>query len=103
MKTRRRSRPSPFRSTTGLLYQHVAALIKKQIESGEYIPGERMPSIESLARSFDVAIVTVRQALALLERDGLIERQQGRGPFVSRTLKEKRWLKLESNWDDLVQ
>jgi GntR family transcriptional regulator len=98
----KRSQASPLRSATGLLYQHVAALIQKQIESGEYVPGERVPSIESLARNFDVAIVTVRQALALLEKGGLIERQQGRGTFVSRKVKEKRWLRLESNWDDLV-
>jgi GntR family transcriptional regulator len=103
MKASNRSRTSPLKSAPGPLYRHVATLIKRQIESGEFVPGERLASIESIAQDLDVAIVTVRQALSLLESDGLIERRQGRGTFVSRTVKEKRWLKLESSWDDLVQ
>jgi len=67
------------------------------------VPGERLPSIEALAHTFHVAIVTVRQALALLEQEGLVERQQGRGTFVARSIGEKRWLKLESNWEALIR
>jgi GntR family transcriptional regulator len=103
MSLRRRQTISPLKSAPGLLYQHVAALIRKRIHKGDYVPAERLPSIEALARTFHVAVVTVRQALALLEDEGLIERQQGRGTFVARGIKEKRWLKLESSWDMLIR
>jgi GntR family transcriptional regulator len=94
---------SPLRTSPGVLYQHVAALIRKRIHDADYVAGERLPSIEKLAESFQVAVVTVRQALLLLEQEGLIERQQGRGTFVARSLREKRWLKLESSWDALIR
>lgn len=78
-------------------------LISKWIESGDLGKGERLPSIASLAQSFSVAVVTVRQALELLEARGLIDRHQGRGTFVAEGVKEKRWLKIESNWGALMQ
>jgi GntR family transcriptional regulator len=103
MTLRPRQKPSPLKIAPGILYQHVATLIRKRIHDGEYVPGERLPSIEGLAQTFRVAFITVRQALALLEEEGLIERHQGRGTFVARSIQEKRWLKLESSWDDLIR
>ena len=103
MTLRPRPKPSPLRTSPGVLYQHVAALIRKRIHDGDYVPGERLPSIEKLAQTFEVAVVTVRQALLLLEEEGLIERHQGRGTFVARSVREKRWLKLESSWDALIR
>lgn len=94
---------SALKTAPGVLYQHVAALIRKRIHDGRWVPGERLPSIEALAQTFGVAVVTVRQALAVLEDEGLIRRQQGRGTFVAPSLKEKRWLKLESNWETLIR
>src|SRR5262245_7932891 len=99
----RRAPASPLKTAPGILYQHVATLIRNRIHGGDYVPGERLPSIEVLAHSFRVAIVTVRQALALLEQESLIERQQGRGTFVARSVGQKRWLKLESSWDALIR
>lgn len=66
-------------------------------------PGERMPSINEFAQTFEVGVITVRQALEVLEEKGLVSRQQGRGTFVSDGLVEKRWLKIESSWEQLVQ
>jgi len=105
MTTRLRTRRTPhaLKAAQGVLYQHVAELVRKRIESGDWAPGERLPSIESLAAVFGVAVVTIRQALALLENEGMVERQQGRGTFVSTSLKQKRWLKLESSWDALIR
>jgi GntR family transcriptional regulator len=103
MTLRPRRKPSPLKTSPGVLYQHVAALIRKRIHDGEYVPGERLPSIEALAQTFHVAVITVRQALALLEEEGLIERHQGRGTFVARSIQEKRWLRLESSWDTLIR
>ncbi len=92
-----------LKDSPGKLYEQVAALIQKRIDRGDWVRGERLPSIDALAKSFDVAVVTVRQALKLLEEKGLIDRHQGRGTFVASNAAEKRWLKLESNWGTLIQ
>ena len=41
-----------------------------------------MPTLDDRAREFDVASITVRQALQLLKQEGLISPEQGRGTFV---------------------
>lgn len=92
-----------LKNAPGVLYQHVASLIRKRLLGGELLPGDRLPSIERLARSYGVAVVTVRQALTLLENEGLIERHHGRGTFVTDGIRSRRWLKLESNWDSLIE
>ena len=92
-----------LKTSPGKLYEQVAALLQKRIDGGDWVRGERLPSIEALSQAFDVAVVTVRQALKLLEQKGLIDRHQGRGTFVAADASDKRWLKLESNWETLIQ
>jgi GntR family transcriptional regulator len=101
--TKRIGDAAALKASPGKLYEQVAMLIQKWIENGDLGKGERLPSIASISQSFDVAIVTVRQALALLEERGLVERQQGRGTFVSQSVRDRHWLKIESNWDSLMQ
>ncbi|GJL82630.1 MAG: GntR family transcriptional regulator [marine bacterium B5-7] len=59
--------------------------------------------MENLAAEFNVAIVTVRQAVSILEEEGLVTRQQGRGTFVSKLIAERRWVTLESSWDTMLR
>jgi len=47
----------------------------------ECSPGEKLPSEHELCRSFRVSRATINQALTLLEKDGIIKREQGRGTF----------------------
>jgi GntR family transcriptional regulator len=91
-----------LKTSPGKRYEQVAMLIAKWIESGELGEGEQLPAISALAESFSVAVVTVRQALHLLESRGLIDRHQGRGTFVAQGVQERRWLKIESNWGALM-
>src|SRR6266508_3686314 len=101
--TTKRSTAAGLKSSPGKLYEQVATLIRKRIDSGDWVRGERLPSINALSETFEVAVVTVRQALKLLEEKGLIDRHQGRGTFVASNATERRWLKLESNWETLIQ
>ena len=64
------------------LYAQLAELLRRRIADGEWQEGDRIPSQGALAESFDVARVTVRQAVALLERERLLESRRGRGTFV---------------------
>ena len=46
-------------------------------------PGPRLPAERDLAGQFSVSLVKVREALALLARDGVVERRHGSGTFVA--------------------
>lgn len=84
------------------LYVQCASLLRHCIENGDWAIGQRLPSIESLAARTGVAIVTVRQALEMLEREGLLERRQGAGTFVIGKSGPVDWLKLGTRWDSLL-
>lgn len=47
----------------------------------EYAPGTKLPSEEALCTEFQVSRITIQQALAHLEKEGKIRREQGRGTF----------------------
>ncbi len=79
----------------------VATLLRNRITEGQMRPGERMPTLDELEREFGVARVTVRQAVELLEKEGLVRREQGRGTFVTPNMRERRWLHLTSDMDSL--
>ncbi|HEX5140574.1 MAG TPA: GntR family transcriptional regulator [Dehalococcoidia bacterium] len=66
------------------LYHQLREFIRDRIETGEWAPGHRLPGESDLQVEFGVSRATVRQALQLLENEGLIERFQGRGTFVGR-------------------
>ena len=66
------------------LYQQLKEFLNEKIDSGEWQPGHRLPTEVQLSSEFGVSRVTVRQAMELLVRQGLVERKQGRGTFVGR-------------------
>jgi GntR family transcriptional regulator len=85
------------------LYIQVAAELRRRIESGKWGEGQKISTLEELQEEFGVARVTVRQAVELLEKDGLLRRQQGRGTFVAADVEDTRWLKLDTSWSSLVE
>ena len=85
------------------LYLQVAAILRKRIEDGHWALGEKISTLKELETEFEVARVTVRQAIELLQEEGLVDRQQGKGTFITRDIKSKRWLRLETDWDALVR
>ena len=65
------------------LYYQIESILRRKIISGELPPGSPLPSEEVLGQEFNVSRITVRRALSILEDDGLILRQRGRGTFVT--------------------
>ena len=63
-------------------YGWLAAMLRAHITQGEWAPGSALPAETALAKQHGVALGTMRQAIALLVAEGLLERQQGRGTFV---------------------
>jgi GntR family transcriptional regulator len=64
-------------------YHRIADEVRRQIRAGDLAAGERLPNQRRLAREFGVTLMTLRQALELLEREHLIARRHGLGTFVA--------------------
>jgi len=64
-------------------YQAIYASLRDRIIAGEWAPGSRLPAQQELADGFGVTLMTLRQALASLEADGLVWAARGRGTFVA--------------------
>ncbi len=64
------------------IHRRIAQSLAAAIEAGDYPPGSRLPSEASLVRELGVSRGTLRQALATLRAEGLIEAVPTRGTFV---------------------
>lgn len=64
------------------LYRQVAQRVRSEIDAGRYKPGDMLPSESKLSEYYRVSRQTVRQAIAVLSSEGLIETERGRGTFV---------------------
>lgn len=92
-----------LRSSPGSLYLHITALLRRRIQSGEWQPGQKVSTLDEIAAEFGVARVTVRQAMGILESEGLIWRKQGKGTFVNADIVCGPWLSLQTEWSSLVK
>lgn len=66
------------------LFAQVHASLRSDILENRLAPGTKLPSEAALEASFGVSRITVRQALAALDADGLIQKVNGKGSFVTR-------------------
>lgn len=79
------------------LYQQIKGLILQSLQSGEWKPGEAIPSEMELAARFRVSQGTVRKAIDELAAENLVVRRQGKGTFVATHAEQHvryRFLKL---------
>ncbi len=83
-------------------YRQIEAILRDKIWVGELGSGDQVPTEEDLTRMFSVSRATVRQALQILEQDGLIYREVGRGTFVNAIVEQlpQRLVAIEP--DDLL-
>ena len=65
-------------------YRQIADHLREDILEGRLAEGDQLPSERDLIETYGAARGTVRQAVALLRSDGLIEVEHGRGAFVRR-------------------
>ncbi|CAL9513935.1 GntR family transcriptional regulator [Streptomyces sp. enrichment culture] len=64
----------------------IADELRERIVTGRLKPGERLPSEAHLASQYRVSTPTLRNALAVLQAEGLIEKTHGKGNFIRRPL-----------------
>lgn len=64
-------------------YQAIYLVLRQRILDGELAPGSRLASQQELANEFGVTVMTLRQAIAALEAEGLLWAARGKGTFVA--------------------
>lgn len=65
------------------LYAQLAGILRERIKSGAWPHGSEIPSLEELAQQFNVARVTVRLAMQMLSKEGLVSSHRGRRSVVT--------------------
>lgn len=73
-----RAKAPPRRNLVGT----VTESLREAVLSGELKPGEKLPSEAALTRQYDVSRTVIREAIAALRADGLVEARHGVGVFV---------------------
>jgi DNA-binding GntR family transcriptional regulator len=63
-------------------YMQLVNILRDQIASGQFRPGQRLPSESQLCERYQVSPMTVRRAVNILMDQGLVSTAQGRGTFV---------------------
>jgi GntR family phosphonate transport system transcriptional regulator len=72
------------------LWRQIVQTVEKEIATGEYKPGARLPTEAELSARFGVNRHTVRRAMEELEGKGLVRIEQGRGSFVAEDVLDYR-------------
>ena len=91
-----------FRDRSIPIYYQMENIFRDKINSGEYRPGDLFPTEEQLVQSYKVSRVTVRQALAALEKDGLITRRRGKGSLVTEGQVHLEPMRLTGTIEDII-
>ncbi|WP_037912016.1 GntR family transcriptional regulator [Actinacidiphila yeochonensis] len=68
-----------------LKYEEIAESLRVRMASGEFPPGETLPSGRDLAEQWQVSRATVVKAMDVLRNDGVVEARQGTGFVVAET------------------
>ena len=68
-------------------YRQLAEILVGRIKSGQYKPGQRIPTESELVEEFELARSTVRRAIGVLRESGLVHTVPQRGTYVSATQK----------------
>jgi GntR family transcriptional regulator len=83
------------------LYHQLYEILRSNIISGEWQPGDLIPPESELVERYQVSRTTVRQVLDLLANEGLIYREQGRGTFVAHPTVEHTLVRIVNFTEDM--
>lgn len=84
------------------IYLQLAAEFRRNIDQGIWVPGTKIPSLEELMQKYKVARMTLRNAIGLLESEGLVRRGRGLGTFVEAQVPSVAQLQLPTTWKETV-
>ncbi|QCJ44408.1 GntR family transcriptional regulator [Bacillus sp. S3] len=78
------------------LYHQLKDRLKKSIESGQWKPGDQIPSENQLMNEYNVSRNTAKKSIEELVQDGLLYRIQGKGTFVAKPKLQQSLMSLYS-------
>ncbi|WP_281555882.1 GntR family transcriptional regulator [Thalassomonas sp. RHCl1] len=86
------------------LYQQVIT----RILDGYILEGEALPSVRKVAADYQVNPLTISKAYQMLQDEGIVEKQRGKGLFVKQgvlefVLKRERETFLSQQWPEILQ
>ncbi len=97
------SRTPPEFSQGGISrYAQLGTLFRRKVETGEWPLGEQIPTVDRLAEEYGVAKLTIRQALGLLETEGLIDRFRAKGTFVKAKPGRELWCEVHTDFKGML-
>ncbi|MEW6661608.1 MAG: GntR family transcriptional regulator [Bacillota bacterium] len=70
------------------LYMEIANEFKRRISEGLYLAGQQLPAEPELANELGVSRGTLREALSVLEKEGILFRRHGVGSFIKKEPKK---------------
>jgi GntR family transcriptional regulator len=76
------------------IYMQLVDRIKQMIVSGQLQPSQQLPTMRQLAADLRINYNTVGRAYLILDQEGVISTQQGRGTYVTSRLDEEQVQKL---------
>lgn len=85
------------------LYRRLAATLQQDIESGRYAVNAPLPAERDLAASLNVSRDTIRKTIRLLEEQGVLYSDHGRGTFVAPESVRQMSRFLDSFTDDAIK
>jgi GntR family transcriptional regulator len=84
------------------LYLQLAAEFRRNIEHGIWAQGAQIPSLEAMMCEYQVARMTLRNAISMLVSEGLVRRGRGLGTFVEERIPSVAELQLPTTWAETV-
>jgi GntR family transcriptional regulator len=92
---------SIYRNSPVPRYHQLKEILRERIRSGEWKPGDLIPSERELSETYDISRMTARQAITDLVNEGVFYREQGRGTFVTQNKITQQLLHLTGFTEDI--
>lgn len=90
-----------YRNSPVPRYHQLKEILRERIRSGEWKPGDLIPSERELSEVYDISRMTARQAITELVNEGVFYREQGRGTFVAQNKITQQLLHLTGFTEDI--
>ena len=90
-----------YRNSPVPRYHQLKEILRERIRSGEWKPGDLIPSERELSETYRISRMTARQAVTDLVNEGVFYREQGRGTFVARNKITQQLIHLTGFTEDI--
>jgi GntR family transcriptional regulator len=90
-----------YRNSPVPRYHQLKEILRERVRTGEWQPGDLIPSERELGEHYSISRMTARQAITELVNEGIFYREQGKGTFVARNKITQQLLRLTGFTEDI--